>query len=134
VKLHNCGRSYCVATGCSQDRKEAQQQQQYGIKEYLYCYLIHFCNTFDDNNRSVSWKRATAIFGIMCLQDTGKQCLHQSALTSHWVMLLISANRTEFAHISESADVNFGLINIHTFCFIHFGLAFILSYSHSNGD
>jgi len=34
----------------------------YGIKEYLYCYLIHFCNTFDDNNRSfrsVSWKRAT---------------------------------------------------------------------------
>jgi len=99
-----------------------------------YCYLIHFCNTFDDNNRSVSWKRATAIFGIMCLQDTGKQCLHQSALTSHWVMLLISANRTEFAHISESVDVNFGLINIHTFCFIHFGLAFIRSYSHSNGD
>jgi len=43
----------------------------YGIKEYLYCYLIHFCNTFDDNNRSVSfgfvrfrsvsWKRATAL-------------------------------------------------------------------------
>jgi len=41
----------------------------YGITEYLYCYLIHFCNTFDDNNRSVSfrfvrfrlvsWKRAT---------------------------------------------------------------------------
>ena len=40
----------------------------YGIKEYLYCCLIHFCNTFDDNNRSVSfgfvrfrsvsWKRA----------------------------------------------------------------------------
>jgi len=28
VKLHNCGCSYCVATGCSQDRKEAQQQQQ----------------------------------------------------------------------------------------------------------
>ena len=27
----------------------------YGIKEYLYCYLIHFCNTFDDNNRSVSF-------------------------------------------------------------------------------
>ena len=44
------------------------------------------------------------------------------------------ANRTEFAHISESADVNFGLISIHTFCFIHFGLAFIRSYSHSNGD
>jgi len=29
VKLHNCGCSYCVATGCSQDRKEAQQQQPY---------------------------------------------------------------------------------------------------------
>jgi len=28
VKLHNCGCSYCVATGCSQDRKEAQQQQR----------------------------------------------------------------------------------------------------------
>jgi len=23
------------------------------------CYIIHFCSTFDDNNRSVSWKRAT---------------------------------------------------------------------------
>jgi len=32
VKLHNFGCSYCVATGCSQDRKEAQQQQQ----EYWY--------------------------------------------------------------------------------------------------
>ena len=23
-------------------------------KEYFYCYLMHFCNTFDDNNCSVS--------------------------------------------------------------------------------
>ena len=28
VKLYNFGCSYCVVTGCSQDRKEAQQQQQ----------------------------------------------------------------------------------------------------------
>ena len=35
VKLHNCGCSYCVATGCSQDRKEAQQQQQ--------VVLLHGC-------------------------------------------------------------------------------------------
>ena len=26
VKLYNFGCSYCVVTGCSQDRKEAQQQ------------------------------------------------------------------------------------------------------------
>ena len=39
VKLHNCGCSYCVATGCSQDRKEAQQQQHYNLL-YLYrCFL-----------------------------------------------------------------------------------------------
>jgi len=37
VKLHNCGRSYCVATGCSQDRKEAQQQQP---ESYGACIIV----------------------------------------------------------------------------------------------
>ena len=31
VKLYNFGCSYCVVTGCTQDRKEAQQQQQHVV-------------------------------------------------------------------------------------------------------
>jgi len=36
VKLYNFGCSYCVVTGCSQDRKEAQQQQASSWNVQLY--------------------------------------------------------------------------------------------------
>jgi len=42
----------------------------YGIKEYLYCYLIHFCNTFDDNNRSVSFGFVEKGYRITYHQET----------------------------------------------------------------
>jgi len=66
LKAHaNGDRSRRVVTSrtasCSSNYRRQVWARTYGIKEYLYCYLIHFCNTFDDNNRSVSWKRATQI-------------------------------------------------------------------------
>ena len=35
VKLYNFGCSYCVVTGCTQDRKEAQQQQRVIVKQVI---------------------------------------------------------------------------------------------------
>ena len=40
---------------CSRNYRWHVWARTYGIKEYLYCYLIHFCNTFDGINRSVSF-------------------------------------------------------------------------------
>ena len=42
----------------------------YGIKEYLYCYLIQFCNTFDDNNRSVSFGFVEKGYRSFCNEQT----------------------------------------------------------------
>ena len=35
VKLYNFGCSYCVVSGCTQDRKEAQQQQRVIVKQVI---------------------------------------------------------------------------------------------------
>ena len=54
----------------------------YGIKEYLYCYLIHFCNTFDDNNRSVSFGFVEKGYRYRDLNDkqNGEDCVNEQNL------------------------------------------------------
>jgi len=60
VKLHNCGCSYCVATGCSQDCKEAQQQQQYVLTFiYLRPAFLFSCTT-------VVWQFAINEYVMLC--------------------------------------------------------------------
>ena len=49
--------------------------------------MIHFCNTFDNNNRSVSWKRATVCRHI--LENCTSQVHHTMAVMTDVTALSI---------------------------------------------
>ena len=129
LKAHaNGDRSRRVVTSrtasCSSNYRRQVWAHTYGIKEYLYCYLIHFCNIIMDNNRSVSfgfirfhsvlWKRAT-----LCIPSVFVACWSSASAAAINYDNIITISMTCAPHplawfealfsICDTRNFNFGL-------------------------
>jgi len=88
---------------CSSNYRRQVWACTYGIKEYLYCYLIHFCNTIIDNNRSVS-------FGFV---EMGNPALTMSL---HYLVKYLFQNDRALEEIEANCHVRF----VYWLCYIMF--------------
>jgi len=83
VKLYNFWCSYCVVTGCTQDRKEAQQQQFYDLYPHDASIIIIIISSLWFYRPFNAFMTRLLIFDTVCMRSRVYVMVRLSVCLSH---------------------------------------------------